>query len=296
MITGPVRFDFNTGNIPRSAMAFWCVMIPATLFDELGLLDEAFSPGMGEDGDFCIKADLAGYKSIQVPFDDTHQFGVEKPKQNIYFGEAPYQVFPIMHRGSATFGQGDYSDIIERNKNMLNQRYGNTLEEAYHWCVNHVCDIHEHFPTLRKYASQCERVVEFGTRGVFSTYALMAARPKRLLTYDLELCDNIWVADRIAKEHQIDFAFLHQDTTKTIIEQTDLLFIDTWHTYRQLKRELQLHESKVTKWIILHDTTMYGDVGEDGGIGIWPAVEELRGWRVKERFTNNNGLTVLERE
>jgi hypothetical protein len=33
--------------------------------------------------------------------------------------------------------------------------------------------------------------------------------------------------------------------------------------------------------------------------GLWPAVEEFLidhpEWRLKERFTNNNGLTVLER-
>ena len=33
--------------------------------------------------------------------------------------------------------------------------------------------------------------------------------------------------------------------------------------------------------------------------GIWPAIEEFinnnQNWKIKERFTNNNGLTILER-
>ena len=100
------------------------------------------------------------------------------------------------------------------------------------------------------------------------------------------------------------------------IEETDLLFIDTLHRYGQLKLELKKHSSKCKKYIILHDTTTFGDVGETasklmidpvtGGMqliprkGLWPAVEEFlkenKNWKLKERFTHNNGLTVLERK
>jgi hypothetical protein len=99
------------------------------------------------------------------------------------------------------------------------------------------------------------------------------------------------------------------------IEETDLLFIDTWHVYQQLKKEFELHADKSRKYIILHDTTTFGENGEGiastninivtGQIeaiphkGLWPAVEEFlesnTKWKLKERYTNNNGLTVLER-
>ena len=33
--------------------------------------------------------------------------------------------------------------------------------------------------------------------------------------------------------------------------------------------------------------------------GLWPAIEEFlsnnKNWKIKERFTNNNGLTILEK-
>jgi hypothetical protein len=103
------------------------------------------------------------------------------------------------------------------------------------------------------------------------------------------------------------------------MEYTDLLFIDTWHVYGQLKKELARWNGHVAKYIILHDTTVDGEVGEsvrlgnnieeeskESGLteedirrGIWPAVEEFLiehpEWVLKERFTNNNGLTVLAR-
>ena len=124
MITGPVKFRFKTGDIDRDAMAFWCVMIPRELFTELGPLDEIFSPGMGEDGDFCIKASLAGHDLVQVPIDGTHEFGTD-PSGNIIIPDEPWKVFPIMHKGSGTFGWLDAGDLIEKNKRILDERYSN---------------------------------------------------------------------------------------------------------------------------------------------------------------------------
>ena len=111
------------------------------------------------------------------------------------------------------------------------------------------------------------------------------------------------------------------------IEETDILFIDSWHIYGQLIRELNMHHKKVNKYIILHDTTVDGVHSEIVRIpsrwnnrkkphylkiikdsnfneyelktGLWPAVEKFlennKEWKIKERFTNNNGLTILEK-
>jgi hypothetical protein len=102
-----------------------------------------------------------------------------------------------------------------------------------------------------------------------------------------------------ATKGKIDFKFIRADVLKTKIEETDLLFIDTWHVYRQLKEELRLHADRARKYIILHDTTTFGLRGEDGGEGLIKAVDEFlsdnREWSIKEVFANNNGLTVLQR-
>ena len=99
------------------------------------------------------------------------------------------------------------------------------------------------------------------------------------------------------------------------IDKTDMLFIDTLHTYNQLSKELRKHEGSVNKWIILHDTITFGQVDEgfyqNGEIsdeisnqvvskrGLYTALidflEENKNWKIKEHFTNNNGLTVIER-
>ena len=114
-ITGPVKFSFNCGNSTFESMAFWLVMMRKTLINELGLLDEIFSPGMGEDADFSIKAMNAGYTLVSVPEDKTVKFGQEPVLQN----------FPVWHKGNGTFSDNDQEKnaIIKRNDQILLDRY-----------------------------------------------------------------------------------------------------------------------------------------------------------------------------
>jgi FkbM family methyltransferase len=116
-ITGPVKFDWNCGGNTYEAMAFWLVMMQRKLFLEVGLLDEIFSPGMGEDGDFCIKTAKRGYKLVSVPHDVKGHFdsGI------VNYG------FPIWHKGNGTFDddRNSKNSVIEKNNEILKERYGN---------------------------------------------------------------------------------------------------------------------------------------------------------------------------
>lgn len=55
---------------------------------------------------------------------------------------------------------------------------------------------------------------------------------------------------------------LRISATTALPWQVDLLFIDTWHVYGHLKRELALHAPRVRKYIAMHDTTIDWEVGE----------------------------------
>ena len=98
----------------------------------------------------------------------------------------------------------------------------------------------------------------------------------------------------------VDTDFVVGNTLELEIEPTDLLFIDTLHTYQQLTQELDRHASKVAHYIVLHDTETYGQKGEDGSEpGLIGAVENFlakdTGWVMRDRLKNNNGLTILKR-
>jgi hypothetical protein len=176
-------------------------------------------------------------------------------------------------------------------------------------------DINEHIPTLIEYGSECETITEMGVRAITSTWAFLGSAPKRLISYDIE-DPSKWGADiqsvyDTAKAYGLHFEFRKENVLKIEIDETDLLFLDTWHAYDQLKAELELHSPKAKKYILMHDTTSYeyrdepltsenaweGD--SSTGKGLWPAVTEFLEqhpeWELHKRFTNNNGLTIIKR-
>lgn len=177
------------------------------------------------------------------------------------------------------------------------------IEQKYNRLKNTPSDINEHLSTLKRYAEQCNHITEMGVRWIVSTWALLAAHPKRMVSIDIvhpaEYGGDLAFVYYLTVLEKIDFNFKKEDTTANEIEETDLLFIDTLHEYSQLKAELLLHAKKVNKYIILHDTKTFGEKGERGGEGLQKAIDEFllanTQWKVKEVFENNNGLTVLER-
>jgi len=175
------------------------------------------------------------------------------------------------------------------------------IETIYETLCTTPSDINEHLPTLKKYALECDHITEFGVRYVVSTYALLAGKPKKMISYDINPVN--WIPIAIECVNHTDFTFIQGNTLEIEIEPTELLFIDTLHNYNQLSQELKLHGNKVSKYLIFHDTTSYELNGESyDGVpqeGIWKAIEEFMEsnphWKLKERFFYNNGLTILKR-
>ena len=163
-------------------------------------------------------------------------------------------------------------------------------------------DINEHLETLRSLSSRVDDVTEFGVRDVVSTVAIVLGCPGMVNSFDaVAESPRIAAMKRVCRDAMKPWVFSRADVLEMApIDETDLLFIDTFHSYAQLSRELIKHATSVTTYIVLHDTTTFGDRGMDGkSPGLWQAVEEFverePHWRVIARHTHNNGLTVLER-
>ncbi len=182
-----------------------------------------------------------------------------------------------------------------------------SIDEKYQQFCRMSSDINEHLPVLRRYAQNCDTVVEFGVRGVVSTWAFLAARPKRLISVDVvhpsRVGGDLRDVVAFAFAAKVEFQFIEASDLEITIPECDLLFIDTWHVYEQLKAELERHASKVNNFIILHDTNTFGNVGESAGHrGLRPAIELFLGspeglhWTVVEELYNNHGLTILGRK
>jgi len=119
-----------------------------------------------------------------------------------------------------------------------------------------------------------------------------------LTCYDIDPKWEDWdLLQSLSGRTQLSFRV--ENTLLIDIEVTDLLFIDTLHTYDQLSQELKLHSPKVRRFIALHDTESFKFQGEDPSKdGLWNAVVEFiaqGNFVAKKHYPNNNGLTVLER-
>jgi hypothetical protein len=173
------------------------------------------------------------------------------------------------------------------------------LADAYQRACTTVSDIYQHLPTLYRYASCCQHVTEFGTRQGVSTLALLRAIPDRLVAYDRNRLPEVDYLEYLADLQGIDFAYRQEDTRRAKLELTDLLFIDTYHARQQLEDELAGAREKVQRYLIFHDTETYGQQGEDGGEGLWPAIAAFvrrhPKWCLLNHRTENHGLTVLYR-
>jgi hypothetical protein len=177
-------------------------------------------------------------------------------------------------------------------------------------------DINEHLDVIYDLSKQCDFIVEMGVRWVVSTWAMLAARPRKMISYDISYHDMSKISEviNVAISEGIDYQFILSDVLQIDIEKCDLLFIDTLHTYFQLKQELEKHAKNVKKYIVLHDTETYGFVDETiyqhaspmskvaskksglkNAISDFLESHEGKSWHIKSSYTNNNGLTVLER-
>ena len=166
-------------------------------------------------------------------------------------------------------------------------------------------DMQLHMPRILEYAAKCRTIVEFGVWDCTSTWALLAGKPKAMTSYDIVRRPEVDEVEKIAANSGIAFQFIKKSTLEVEIEECDLLFIDTYHSYDQLKAELALHSKKVRKIIMFHDTTTFGDHdqnkagGHGDGRGLWPAIEEFLGdrsvWKGIVRHLDCNGLTIIER-
>ena len=160
-------------------------------------------------------------------------------------------------------------------------------------------DIHEHLPTLNRLAKQCKHVTELGVWHGTSTTAWLNSDVE-LVSYDLfqsPLAATLF-ASALASNKAAQY-IIKDVLTLNSIDETDLLFIDTLHNYEQCSTELSKFASQVRKYIVFHDTVSFGKSGETTPNGLLMAIGEFLvnnlEWSVKEHHTNNNGLTVLEK-
>jgi GT2 family glycosyltransferase len=101
----------NKGQIlhfPR--VAFLCTLIKREVIEKIGGLDERFSPGNYEDDDFCLRAQLAGYKTVIAKDVFIHHYGSKSFKAN---------------------GEKAYAQRLMTNRKIFIDKWGATPDEIW---------------------------------------------------------------------------------------------------------------------------------------------------------------------
>lgn len=176
----------------------------------------------------------------------------------------------------------------------------NIFEIEYQQARQTPSDINQNVHILHELAQQCDTVVEMGVRTGVSTRAFLNTNAA-LLSFDLTLNPTVQQLFEQAQRQGKNVQYIQANVLNIEIDPCDLLFIDTLHTYQQLKQELALHGNCAKKFLVFHDTHTFGLRGEVGSDrqGLLSAIVEFLisnpHWRFSIYKTNNNGLTVLER-
>jgi len=185
-----------------------------------------------------------------------------------------------------------------------------TIEENFDFIKSNPTDqrgknsiqwIHLYMDELYELSKECSHITEMGVNQVNSSWAFLKARPKKLVCIDITFTkvperhkfeDHIWLESlkELAKKENVELVLIENDTSKMEIEKTDLLFIDTNHSYDHLKTELKLHANNVKKYIAFHDTVLFGDLNR--------AIDEFlinnKNWTIYKNIKSSPGLLIIK--
>lgn len=132
---------------------FFCVMIHKKVFDAIGVLNESYGKGGGEDTEFSIECERAGFKVVECLSKQWNH------ASHVFTGE-----FPIYHKGEGTVHDQnlvpDWPEVFAHNSRLLAQKYNpswlnptqtitcSTVQEVaqrFSWLKNHTPESPEIF-------------------------------------------------------------------------------------------------------------------------------------------------------
>lgn len=228
------------------------------------------------------------------PFDDIHEhFVLNGPMTQADWEHLVAD--PVEHVKAPQTGGGCAG--CPQNKAVDNAK---TLDELFDVLCKQPRDLNEHLPRLRRLAEQVDHVTEFAKRRE-STVAFLAGRPKVLRSYQQERDRAINRAHAWAAKAGVDVKIENKSSRQAgpTIEETDLLWIDEEHTGARLRQQLDAYAGQVRRFIVLHDTQLHGEKGQDGGPGLLTALRrwmrENPEWSVIEHTPDQYGLTIVGR-
>ena len=200
----------------------------------------------------------------------------------------------------------------------MSKTWANVLNEQVSLSKYENVNIREHLDDLTAEAKKYDTVVELGRQNMCSTLAILLGNPKKFITVDTDEPTDRWIyrkelANRYCDVVGVDYEYRIADTLQMEPIECEMMFIDTFHSYEQLYRELNIYHKSVSKTIVMHDTVSFGQTDEPssaiktslldkrfvGKAGLANALDDFllenKEW-VKSRIeTKNNGMSYITR-
>lgn len=216
---------------------FFCVMIHRKVFDKIGLLSLDYGVGGGEDTEFSIECERAGFEVREC---------VEKiwnPAANLYSGN-----FPIYHKGEGTVHDKTlvphWNDIFYENSLTLGRKYN---PKWYQWALSNHAERAVFFKGDPVYPREVTRyqyavdnlvgtnILEIGCSSGFGIQFF----PKNIKYTGVDYDKHIIKA---AKEQNWDYdcEFIHADINQFPLGQYDTII--AFETIEHIKNGLEVVE------------------------------------------------------
>ncbi|MHC4091684.1 MAG: hypothetical protein ACYSVY_15690 [Planctomycetota bacterium] len=235
---------------------------------------------------------VIGHNELGLPLDRLKGHFV-KPKrmseeqwEHLIADPIGHEAAPVSHAGGCGSCKEDLKDA--------------SLQDIYEYYAKQEGDFSSHFPMIAALAQNCDHVTDLGNRD-YDLAALAGGQPKRIVSYNMAQQSAIyWRLEGLAKKNK-DFSVLirHNDSLECNIEETDLLFIKTYHTAERLGAELARHAHKVRRYIVVVATEIYGRRAADGTPGLKTALIDFMHknpeWSVVYNSPKQYGMMVLSK-
>ena len=249
----------------REFIVFFCVMIRRRVFSQIGLLSMEFGVGGGEDTEFCIRAEDAGFEVVEC---------MPKVWEDIQYVGG----FPIYHKGEGTMLDpalvDNYGDVFLRNSLKLAKKFN---PDWYRWRLSNYWEravflkgdpVFPREVTRYQWAAQHVKgnsVFELGCSSGYGVQFLPSGVQYTGLDYDPIIVD-------VAKEQgwSPSAHFVHADINKYDLQQHDTII--AFEVIEHLDNGLE-----VLQKLKQHCKTLLFTVPMNEPVGFWGPHHKLHG-------------------
>jgi GT2 family glycosyltransferase len=203
-------------------LGFFCVAMRRTLYENIGLLDEAFGIGMFEDDDYCVRVKKAGFSLVVV--------------EDCF----------VYHKGSVSFKKltaSDYIEIFKRNRHYFFEKHG--IIWTYADIANGIWDkIRDDIVYIKKNVENAavERIT-----GRVNDMTNALSHLRYIEQKNAQIDDNVFIEVQLAEKHRklmeiSDWATTLKQDNERMAEaastaRTELMAMSDWAT--SLKCEIE---------------------------------------------------------